>query len=169
MVVPSIMKKSGEKMFRPIRRIKQQTSNEKCIEILGKEPRGVLAVHGEDGYPYAFPMNHIYIDGKLYFHSAKQGHKVDVLEKDDKVSYCIMDKGEVSDDGWSLNFNSVIIFGKISVVKNEEQAIEIIRKLALKNYPTDGEIERIIKESAGHFYIYELSVNHMTGKFVNES
>lgn len=156
-------------MFRPLRRINQQISNEKCIEILNNQPRGVLAIQGENEYPYAFPMNHIYIDGKLYFHSAKQGHKIDALSKDHKVSYCVMDKGLVSDDGWSLNIQSVVIFGKIAMIEDEEKAIDMVRKLAVKNYPTQDDIERIIKESAGHFYVFELNIDHMTGKMVNES
>lgn len=156
-------------MFRPLRRIKQQISEEKCLEILQNQVRGVLAIKGEDDYPYAFPMNHLYVDGKLYFHGAKQGHKIDALAKDNKVSYCVMDQGLVSDDGWSLNINSLVIFGKISIVKDEEKAIDYVRKLAIKNYPTEDDIERIIKESAGHFYVFELNIDHMTGKMVNES
>ncbi len=156
-------------MFREMRRINQQLTQEECIEVLTDAPRGVLAVHGEDGYPYAFPMNHIYIDGKLYFHGAKQGHKIDALAKDNRVSYCVMDKGVVSSDGWSLDFNSVIIFGKLDIVKDEEKAVDYVRRLAVKNYPTEDDIERILNQYQGHFYVFKLSIDHMTGKIVNES
>ena len=100
-------------MFRKMRRFKQQLSEQECVEILEREPRGVMAVHGEDGYPYAFPMNYIYMDGKLYFHCAKEGHKLDALKADNRVSFCVMDKGYRKDGDWALNIKSVIIFGRI--------------------------------------------------------
>ena len=52
-------------MFRKMRRFKQQISEEKCVEILTREPRGVMAFAGDDGYPYAIPLNFVYDDGKL--------------------------------------------------------------------------------------------------------
>lgn len=53
---------------------------------------------GEDGYPYSIPLNHCYNpeDGKLYFHGAKTGHKIDVIKANDKVSYCVYDAGYLS-------------------------------------------------------------------------
>ena len=74
-------------MFREMRRIKQQIPNEECIEILKTEPRGVLSVLGDDGYPYGIPMDHWYseADGKLYFHGAKEGHKLDAIKACDKA------------------------------------------------------------------------------------
>ena len=70
-------------MFRPMRRWKQQLSDAECIAILEKEPRGILSVLGDDGYPYGIPMNHWYCeaDGKLYFHGAKTGHKIDAISQ----------------------------------------------------------------------------------------
>ena len=63
-------------MFRPIRRFKQQLPEEECIRILKEEWRGVLAMHGEDGYPYAIPMDHFYDEesGNIYFHGAATDH-----------------------------------------------------------------------------------------------
>lgn len=82
-------------MFRELVRKKQQISQEECIEILKNEKRGVLSVHGDDGYPYGMPLNHYYCeeDGRLYFHSGMMGHKVDSLRQNNKVSYCVYDKG----------------------------------------------------------------------------
>ena len=70
-------------MFREMRRFKQVLSQEECIEVLKNEPRGVLSLIGEDGYPYGIPMDHWYCeeDGKLYFHCAKEGHKLDAVKR----------------------------------------------------------------------------------------
>ena len=90
-----------------MRRHKQELSRDECIDILTNEPRGVLALLGDYDYPYALPMSHVYVDGKIYFHGAMEGHKNDAVEKYDKVSYCVMDKGVKNRDGWSYIFKSV--------------------------------------------------------------
>ena len=105
-------------MFRMMRRFKQELLENECIEVLENEPRGIMAVHGDNGYPYAFPMNYIYIDGKLYFHCAKEGHKIDAISADNKVSFCIIDKGFKKEGDWALNIKSVIVFGKIKKIDN---------------------------------------------------
>ena len=158
-------------MFRKMRRFKQEISQESCVEILKKEPRGVLAVHGEDGYPYAFPMDHIYIDGKLYFHCAKEGHKLDALERDNRVSYCVMDDGFKKDGEWALNINSVILFGTISKMDMSDTVRnrEIIRKLGLKYYPTEESVDKEIENAFARVQMLELTIDHMSGKLVNES
>ena len=68
-------------MFRKMRRFKQQISVAECIEILKNTKRGVLSLIGDDGYPYGIPIDHWYCedDGKIYFHGAKEGHKIDAI------------------------------------------------------------------------------------------
>lgn len=156
-------------MFRKMRRFKQSLPESECIEILIKEPRGVMAVHGEDGYPYAFPMNHIYIDGKLYFHCAKEGHKLDAISKDERVSFCVMDQGFRKEGEWPLNISSVIVFGRIRTVDDPEEMVRIVRTLGLKHYPTPESVEEEIKKAISRVQILEMSIDHMTGKLVNES
>lgn len=156
-------------MFRGMRRSKQEISEEECIELLKKEPRGVIAVIGENGYPYAFPMNHIYIDGKLYFHSAKEGHKLDALAMNDKVSYCVMDEGFRREGEWSLNIKSVVIFGTVRKLDSTEEAMEILRRLGMKHYPTEESVEEVMKSACTRVQMLELTIDYMTGKLVDES
>lgn len=156
-------------MFRKMRRSNQQLTDSECTEILINEPRGIMAVHGEDGYPYAFPMDYVYIDGKLYFHCAKDGHKIDAISNDNRVSFCVMDKGFKKDGDWALNIKSVIIFGKIRTVENAGDITEIARNLGLKYYPTAEEVEVEIEKAISRVRILELTIDHMTGKLVNES
>ncbi|SDB03994.1 Pyridoxamine 5'-phosphate oxidase [Pseudobutyrivibrio sp. YE44] len=82
-------------MFRKMRRFKQQVSEAECIDILKSTKRGVLSVIGDDGYPYGMPINHYYCeeDGKIYFHGAKAGHKIDAIKACDKASYCVYNDG----------------------------------------------------------------------------
>ncbi len=155
-------------MFRTMRRWKQQLTEEECIEVLEHEPRGVLSVHGEDGYPYGIPINFVYDGGKIYFHGAKQGHKIDALKKDNKVSFTVMDHGYLEANKLGLNVKSVVVFGRIRFVDDREETIREARKLGLKYDPADF-VESELKAKANVIQVLELSIDHMTGKLVNES
>ena len=118
--------------FRKMRRFKQQLSEESCVEILKNEPRGVMAVAGENGYPYAFPIDFVYDGGRLYFHCAKEGHKLDAIKSCDKVSFCVMNEGFRKDGEWALNISSVVVFGRMRIVEDEEKKREICTNLVRK-------------------------------------
>lgn len=158
-------------MFREMRRFKQQITNEECIEILKEEPRGVLSVLGDDGYPYGVPMDHRYSEkeGKLYFHCAKEGHKLDAIAKCDKAGYCVMDGGYRKEGEWALNIRSVIVFGRICVVTDEEKKKEICTNLCRKFTEDEAYLKREMKNAFPRVCCLELSIDHMTGKLVNES
>ncbi|MBP3633068.1 MAG: pyridoxamine 5'-phosphate oxidase family protein [Oscillospiraceae bacterium] len=157
-------------MFREVTRKKQALSNEVCVSILKQELRGVLSVIGDDGYPYGMPMNHWYNeeDGRLYFHSGMSGHKVDAMKQCAKASFCVMDKGIRAEDDWALNFQSVIVFGRLEIVEDPDRAIEMIR--ALSNHFTDDSsyVEHEIQQAAKRTLCFCLIPEHMTGKRVNE-
>lgn len=158
-------------MFREMARKKQALSEEKCAEILKNEPRGVLSVLGDDGYPYGMPMNFYYCeeDGHIYFHGGKTGHKIDALKNCDKASFCVYDQGFRREGEWALNIGSVIVFGKIRFVEDYEKAMEISRRLSYK-YTQDAEyIEKEIVSAGPGTLCLELIPEHITGKLVNES
>lgn len=152
-----------------MRRIGQMLSDEECVDILVNEPRGVLALLGDYDYPYALPMSHVYVDGKIYFHGAMKGHKNDSVKKYDKASYCVMDKGVKNEDGWSYTFKSVIVFGRIRILTDDDEKIEKLTCLGDKFFPTHeetvGEIEKLLHRTE----VFELEIDHMTGKIVEEN
>lgn len=154
--------------WRKMRRFNQQLTDEECIGILKKEPRGVMAMHGENGYPYAIPMDFYYEDGKLYFHGAKQGNKVDLLEKDHKVCFTVYDQGFIKEGDWALNIKSVVIFGQVHVLEDPEQIEQYCRKLGLKYYPNAEDVEEEIQKAVKRVRMMVLTIDHMTGKIVNE-
>ena len=158
-------------MFRPMRRYKQQISREDCIRILKEEPRGVLSMIGDDGYPYGIPLNHWYCeeDGKLYFHGAKTGHKIDAITACDKVSYCVYDRGWRKEGDWALNINSVVVFGRIRLVTDTEKAREIATGICRKFTDDEDYIQKELKSALSRVQCLELTPEHMTGKLVNES
>ena len=156
-------------MFRELTRKKQALSHEKCIEILQNEPRGVLSVLGDGGYPYGMPMNFLYDNGKIYFHSGKKGHKIDAISRDERVSFCVFDGGYRKDGEWALNISSVIVFGRMKIVDDFDKTVDICRKLSLKFTDDMDYIEKEIASFAKATLCYELTPEHITGKLVNES
>ena len=158
-------------MFRKMRRFKQQITNEECIELLKKEKRGVLSIIGDDGYPYGIPMNHWYCeaDGKLYFHSAKEGHKLDSIKMCNKVCYTVFDKGYCKEGEWALNIKSVVVFGRIALVSDEEKAKEICTQLCRKFTNDEEYLEYELQNAFSRVQCLELTPEHITGKLVNES
>ena len=156
-------------MFRDLTRKKQQLTDEECKEILNQELRGVLAVNGDDGYPYALPINYYYDEknNKIYFHSGKTGHKIESIVKSDKVSFCVYDKGYHKDGHWSLNIKSVIVFGRLRVAEewNDDLMVEFC-----KRFTNDEEyIRNEIKNFKDNTAMLVLDIEHMTGKIVNEA
>ena len=158
-------------MFRDLVRKNKKIAEEECIAILREEKRGVLAVLGDEGYPYAVPINHWYSeeDGHLYFHSGKTGHKIDAIRNCDKASFCVYDRGYREEGDWALNIKSVIVFGRVKIVEDHERAIEITRKLSYKFTEDTAYIEREIENSGPGVLVFELIPEHMTGKLVHES
>ncbi|MGX8706351.1 MAG: pyridoxamine 5'-phosphate oxidase family protein [bacterium] len=157
-------------MFREVVRKKQALSREECIEILKNELRGVLAVNGDDGYPYALPINHFYNDedGCLYFHSGRTGHKLDALRRDGRASFCCYDGGFIKPGDWALNIKSVIVFGKVSIVEDHAVALDISRRLSRKFTADERYIEDEVAHSGPAVLVFKLIPEHMTGKLVNE-
>ena len=158
-------------MFRQMLRSKQQLDETECIDILMKEPRGVLSVLGDDGYPYGMPINHYYCpeDGLLYFHGGKKGHKIDALRQHDKASFCVYDRGFRREGEWALNIRSVIVFGRVEFIEDQDRIYEISRRLSRKFTDDEAYIEAEIRRSGPGTLLFALVPEHMTGKLVNES
>ena len=158
-------------MFREMLRKKQALAKEECIEILKSELRGVLSVLGDDDYPYGMPINHFYCeqDGKLYFHGGKQGHKIDALKKHDKASFCVYDAGFRREGEWALNIKSVIVFGRIEFVDDQDTVYRLSEELSRKFTDDDAYIKREIEQAGPRTLMFALVPEHITGKLVNES
>ncbi len=158
-------------MFRPVTRTKQALNPDICIEMLKNEPRGVLSLLGDDGYPYGLPIDHWYNkdDGCLYFHSGAAGHKIDAIRRCDKASFCVYDNGFRKDVDWALNIQSVIVFGRIEILEDHDAAIAMTRQLSLKYTQDMDYIEREIQLYGHEVLCFRLVPEHITGKITKES
>ena len=158
-------------MFRNVTRIKQQLPREECIRLLQQQPRGVLSVIGDDGYPYGLPIDHWYNseDGRIYFHSGMQGHKVDAIRRCDKASFCIYDEGCRQEGDWALNIRSVIVFGRVRIIDDPVKAIELTRRLSYKYTSDSAFIEDEIRKYGHETLVFTLIPEHITGKITREA
>ena len=156
-------------MFRKMRRYTQQLPDNEAVEILEKGSSGTLAVLGDEGYPYAVPISYVYADGKLYFHCAKEGHKLDAIRSCDKASFCVIAEDNVVEGEFTTYFKSVIAFGKIRILENAAEirsAIEILSDkycrvgVDARNKEIDGAMNRLC--------MLEFTIEHLTGKEAKE-
>lgn len=153
-------------MFREMRRKKQQLTEEDCIRVLEEGTSGVLALKGDDDYPYAVPISYVYSDGVLYFHSALTGHKVDAIKGYDKASFCVISRDDVMPEKYTTGYQSVIAFGRISIIEDEEQARAAAIALGTK-YAGPAMMEKTVdyvNADIKRMSVIRLDIEHMTGK-----
>ena len=154
-------------MFRKMRRFGQQLTQQEAEQILREATSGVLGVQGENGYPYTVPVSHVYQDGKLYFHCAREEHKIDAIRACDKVSFCVIAQDEVMPRERTTAYISVIAFGRARIV-DDEAGLRYIAGLVGEKYSHDypdlcrQETDEVI--AANRMYCVEITVEHLTGK-----
>ena len=158
-------------MFRKLSNNNKQISDAECFEILRNETRGVLSVNGDDGYPYAMPMNHFFNseNGCIYFHCGKIGHRLDSLKKSDKASLCVCEHGTRDEGDWAYTVRSVVVFGRIEIIDDIAIASDIARKLSYKFTSDESYIQNEIDRYAKATLILKLIPEQITGKKVKES
>lgn len=151
-------------MFREMRRGKQLLSQENTTAVLDRCTNGVLACFGDEEYPYAVPVNFVYANDIIYFHSAKAGHKVDAIKKSPKVSFAVVDEDTIVSEEYTSYFRSAIAFGKARIVEGEEWT-EAFAALVEK-YSGDQPAEAKKKEisSCTQSLIIAIDIDHLTGK-----
>lgn len=157
-------------MFRPIRRKSREISTEAAKQLLKQERRGVLAVNGDDGYPYALPINYLYDEeeNKIYFHGALAGHKYDSIKACDKVCFTVYGNEHIEDVEWAPYMQSTILYGRCHMIADQEQAVKLVKKLAMKYYPDEQTADVEIAQSAKGMQMYEIEIEHLTGKQIQE-
>lgn len=151
-------------MFREMRRKKQLLPEDACLAILQKGTSGVLAVLGDDAYPYAVPLSYVYHAGKLYFHCAKAGHKLDAIQNNPKASFCVIAQDEIVPEKFTTYFQSVIAFGKVRILENGEEKREAISLLAEKYAPGGAGKQAEIEKGWNALCMLEMQIEHLTGK-----
>ena len=156
-------------MFREMRRKRQQLPREEAEAVLRRGSFGVLAVHGEDGYPYAVPLSYVYWNGKIYFHCAREGHKLDAIRRDGKVSFCVVDRDDVKPLEYTTYFCSAVVFGRARVLEDEGERRRALDALSARYTPGhEEERKREMESQLSRLEMVEITVEHITGKEAKE-
>ena len=148
-----------------MRRKRQQLSDEESKEILQNATSGTLALLGDGGYPYAVPISYVFSEGKLYFHSALSGHKVDAIRSCDRASFCVVAQDDVKPAMYTTFFRSVIAFGRIHIVDDEAEKLAAARLLGNRYNPHQDEaLQKELENGLARMLVIRLDIEHLTGK-----
>lgn len=157
-------------MFRPIRKKKNEISVQQAKELLLTSRRGVFAVNGDDGYPYAIPVNYLYDEEEqtILFHGAKAGHKVDALKKCDKICFTVFGNETIKDEVWAPYLQSAVVFGRCHLVEDRDENIRLVKKLAAKYFPTMDMVNEEADASGMGVQMFMIEIEHISGKEIQE-
>ena len=135
------------------------------MRVLEEGKTGIVGVLGDDGYPYTVPINYVSLEDKIYFHSAKKGHKVDAIAKEPKVSMTVVEKDDVVSREFTTYFRSIQLFGKAYVVEDEAERNVAFRALCEKFSGADMDrYDEIMSKEAAAAAIVRIDIEHITGK-----
>lgn len=157
-------------MFRKIRRTKSEISVEEAKILLKNNKRAAFSVNGDNGYPFTIPINFYYDENenKIYFHSAKSGHKIDSIKASNKVCFTTWDDGYLDEGDWAYHVASCVVYGRAILVEDRKITEEKVRILAMKYYPTTKEVEQEIQKSIDRVQLVAIDIEHISGKKVHE-
>ena len=158
-------------MFRPVRKKANEISVEEAKKLLRESRRGVLAVSGDDGYPYAVPINYLYDEETqvIIFHGSKVGHKVDALKRSDKVCFTVYGNETVeTDEAWAPFLESAVVFGRCRLVADRGESDALCKKFAMKFYPTEKMVDDEVATSGKAVRMFRLQIEHISGEKVQE-
>lgn len=156
--------------FRMIRKKKNEIGTEAVKELLRSARRGVLALNGDEGYPYAIPINFFYDEEKerILFHGARAGHKVDAIKNCDKVCFTVLGEAEIRDEPWAPYVKSAVLFGRCHPIEDQEKVLETVKRLAMKYFPDEQTADGEIAQYGNAVGMYEILIEHLSGKEVQE-
>lgn len=149
-------------MFREMRRIKNQMSYSETLALLERGQEGVLGTVSENGYPYTVVVNYAYQNGKVYFHSAKEGHKISNILANDKVSFTVYDNVEVIEETFTTKYQSITLFGIAKPVPPSKEVLMALIKKYSPNFLKSG--REYVNQSFTSTLIVEITIKHITGK-----
>ena len=152
-------------MFREMRRKRQQLDEAACRAVLERGTSGVLAVSGDDGYPYATPVNYILVGDKLYLHSAPYGYKIECLQRDPKCCFTAILSTEIIPSKITASFESVILTGQAVFVEDPAEKRTVMENFVTQKHPGYEELGfRMIEKQLDKTAVIRIDPISMTGK-----
>jgi len=136
--------------------------------LLEESPVGRLATIGGDGYPMVKPVNFVYSQGRIYFHSAREGEKIEDIKSDGRVCFeidlpiaCARGTGSPCETGYL--YRSLIIKGKAAIVEELEERISALKAL-MEKYRPEGGYGPFPEDKLALTAVIRVDIEEMTGK-----
>lgn len=151
-------------MQRPIRRKDRSASQENAWRVLQEAEYGVLSTASPEGQPYGVPLNYCVMQGAIYFHCALDGHKLDNIAANNRVSFCVVGKAQVLPDKFSTAYESAVVFGLASEVFGAEKQAALEALVDRYSPGLRAEGSRFITKFWGQTRVFKVSVDAISGK-----
>jgi nitroimidazol reductase NimA-like FMN-containing flavoprotein (pyridoxamine 5'-phosphate oxidase superfamily) len=153
------------KAFRAVRRKDRAVSEQEAREILARAEYGVMATVGADGWPYAVPVNHVLSGEVLYLHCATEGHKLENISHEERVSYCAVAGARVVPEKMSTLYESAVVFGRAAVVTDAQEKRKALELLAARFFQfSEEEVEKAIDKDFRRTVVVRIQIESITGK-----
>lgn len=148
----------------PLRRQDRALTREESVKILSKSMVGILGLISPTGYPYGVPLNYAYHENKIYLHCAMEGHKIDCLRGDSRVCFTVTGDWRVIPEHTTTAFESVIIFGRASIMEDPAEKEAALRALLVQSGVTVP-LEAVCNPaSIAHTAVIAIEPEEITGK-----
>ena len=147
-----------------MRRKDRLITNEETFSILEKGEYGFLSTVSSDNEPYGVALNYCLVNGSIYFHCALEGRKINNLNHNPKVSFCVVGKTEVLPDKFGTKYESCIVQGKASESfgKEKQLALEGLVNKYSKDFFSGG--LEYIKKLEDKTRVFKISIETISGK-----
>lgn len=147
-----------------MRRKDKALQNDDAVRLLRECEYGVLSTVDAKGQPYGVPLNYVLRNDGLYFHCAMEGHKIDNLLANSRVSFCVVGRTNVLPAEFSTEFESVIATGKASVVQGDERYQALVGLLEKYSSEFLEEGRAYIEKLDSRTKVIKIDIHSMTGK-----
>lgn len=147
-----------------IRRSDREITIQEAKDILDSAEYGIMSTVSKDGQPYGMPLSYVYRNENIYFHCAISGHKLENIEHNSKVSFCVVGKTNVLPDKFGTEYESVVVFGVASKVNGAERHDALLG--LLEKYCSDfiEEGKQYIEQKDKITKVFKIEIDHISGK-----
>ena len=150
--------------MRTMRRSDREITDQEAKAILDGAEYGILSTVGKDGQPYGVPLSYVYKNDGIYLHSALNGQKLDNIEYNAKVSFCVVGNTRVLADKFATEYESAVAFGVASEVSGTERHNALL--WLLEKYCPDfiAEGRLYIEQKDKTTKVFKIEISHLSGK-----
>lgn len=148
-----------------MRRIDRQMEEKQALELLLQGEYGILATADRNHQPYGIPLSYILIDRSIYFHCATEGHKLQNIAENSKGCFTVVGSTHLLPEKFSTEYESVIAFGEVSKVEDDEDKIMALREF-IKKYSGAFTLEgdQYIEKAKHKTIVVKMMIQSFKGK-----